>query len=399
MIFLIFRGFALWLSLLLAVGGVLAQEMTMTTKAKQALLVDGETGSVLFSKNSGEIFHPASMIKLLVAEVVFDALARGEVSPDTLFKVSEQAWRKGGAPSRTTTMFASLNSLIRIDDLLRGLTVVQGNDAALILAEGLAGSEVAFVQRMNERAQALGLTSMHIVDVTGLSSRSKEANLSENRATAQDLIKLARHIEQTYPHYFQLYGEPAFEWNKIFQRNRNPLYQLEMGADGFVTGGIEGEGYGLVATIKQGKRRLFLVLGGLEKEKQRVSEAKKLFEWGMSAFETKLLYDAGVEVAQAKVYGGQASYVALKTTKPVGIVMPKADPPRLKIRAIYRGPLSAPVESEKVVGHLVIASHEGELLEVPLVTASSVAEANFTKKATDALFEISIGWLRKYLTL
>jgi len=375
-----------------------AQEMTTT--AAQALLVDGETGTVLFAKNSAEIFNPAAMSKLLVAEVVFDALARGEISTETVFKVSERAWRKGGAPSRATTMFASVNSSIRVDDLLRGLAIVQGNDAALVLAEGLTGNEDDFVRRMNERAGALGLTHTQIFNVTGLPSRLDDADKDQrNQTSARDLLILARHIEKNYPHYFSLYHEAAFEWNKIFQRNRNPLYQAGMGVDGFVTGGVEGQGYGLVATLKQGKRRLFLVLAGLEKERYRVVEAKKLFEWGMSEFETKLVYEAGTEVAQARIYGGLENHIGLKTTQAIGILLPKQRPPRLKIRAVYHGPLSAPVAGNERVAHLEISSKEGLLLEAPLVTVSAVAEAGFAKKAADALFEVSIGWLRKYLSL
>jgi len=388
----------MFLFFLLMVGSACAQEMT--SQAKQALLVDGETGSVLFAKAADEIFNPASMTKLLVAEVVFDALQRGEIALESRFKVSEQVWRKGGAPSRTTTMFASVNSLVSVADLLRGLTIVQGNDAALALAEGLAGDEANFIRRMNERARALGLDHTQIFNVTGLASRQGEGGGKENRSTARDLITLARHIEQHYPDYFPLYSEAGFEWNKIFQRNRNPLTQAEIGADGFVTGGGgEGQGYGLVATAKQGKRRLFLVLGGIEREKNRTGEAKKLLEWGMSSFETRLVYDAGAQVAQARIYGGVEAHVGLKTPAPIGILLSKNKPPRLKLRVLYHGPLAAPVKKDQFVGHLVISSSEGILLKAPLMTEADVEEAGLAKKAIDALFEVSIGWMRKYLAL
>jgi len=376
---------------------VKAQEVTIA--AKQALLVDGETGTVLFAKAANEIFNPASMTKLLVAETVFDALSRGEVGLDSLFKVSEQAWRKGGAPSRSTTMFASVNSFIRVEDLLRGLIVVQGNDAAYALAEGLSGNEEDFVARMNERARALGMKNTQIFHLNTLAPRTGEEIVGENRSTAADLLLLARYIERTYPHYFPLYSEPAFEWNHIFQRNRNPLAQAGLGVDGFVTGGVEGQGYGLVVSAKQGKRRLFLVLGGLEKERQRAPEAKKLIEWGMESFETKLVYEAGARVAQARLYGGVEGQVDLKTISAIGILLPKSRPPRLKIRAVYDGPLTAPIEEGREVGHLVISSNGGELLRAPLVSADDVGEAGLAKKAAHALFEVSLGWMRKYLAL
>jgi len=378
---------------------VCARAQEMTVEARQALLIDGETGTVLFEKNADEVFNPASMTKLLVAEVIFDALERKEISLDSLFKVSEQAWRKGGAPSRSATMFASVNSLIRVGDLLRGLAVVQGNDAALILAEGLAGSEEDFVKRMNERARFLGLTQTKIVDVTGLAGKIPASDAGGNRSTVRDLVKLARHIERHYPHYFVLYSEPAFEWNKIFQRNRHPLYQSVSGTDGFVASGVEGQGYGVVATIKQGKRRLFLALAGVEKAKQRADQARKLIEWGMNEFETKLVYDSGQSVAQARIYGGVTSQIDLKTLSPIGVLLPRKGTPRLKIRAVYHGPLIAPVEEGRFVGHLVISEQGRVLLERPLVTAEAVAEAGLTRKAMDALFEVSIGWMRKYLSL
>jgi len=395
MVFAPFRWIVPYFLLLLA--SINAQEMT--TQAKQALLVDSETGTVLFAKGADEVFNPATMTKLLVAEVVFDALERGEISLDSLFKVSEHAWRKGGAPSRTTTMFASVNSLVSVRNLLSGLIIVQGNDAALVLAEGLAGSETNFVHRMNERARALGLVETQIFNVTGLPSQADTQGILENRTTARDLLTLARQIERLYPHYFPLYTQKGFEWNKIFQRNRNPLLQAGMGVDGFINGGSKGQAYGLVATAKQGKRRLFLVLAGLEKEKSRVSEARKLIEWGMNNFETKLIYDSGERVAQALTYGGVEAHVDLKTVSAIGILLPKNKLPRLKIRAVYNGPLSAPIEQDKFAGHLIISSNGKILLKAPLVTASSVAEARLAKKATDALFEVSIGWMRKYLAL
>jgi len=389
------------LTILFLVGGAVAQEIEIT--AKQVLLVDGATGTVLFAKNPDEVFDPASMTKLFTAETVFHSLSKEEISMESLFKISEQTWRRGGAPSRTTTMFASVNSFVRVEDLLRGLTVLQANDAALALVEGIEGNEADFVKRMNERTAELGLTQTQIFNVTGLTQEKGEGEGATkdttNRTTVRDLMIVARHIEKKYPHYFSLYGEEAFEWNKIFQRNRHPLYHAEMGVDGFVSGGTQTQGYGLVATAKQGKRRLFLVLAGVEKEKNRLPEAKKLIEWGMKEFESKLVYDADEEVAMAHIYGGIESHVALKTLKPIGILLPKGKTPRLKIRALYEGPLSAPVDKGKTVGQLVISSAEGIWLEAPLVTATRIEEAGLIQKASDALFEISIGWMRKYLTL
>jgi len=387
------------LILFLALWPAATHGQEIVIEARRALLVDGETGTILLEQNADAIFNPASMTKLLVAEVVFDALDRGEININSLFKISEQTWRKGGAPSRRATMFASVNSFVRVEDLLRGLIIVQGNDAALALAEGLAGDEMQFVKRMNERVQALGLNNTQIFNVTGLPEKTNIEKTPENHSTARDLLKLAQHIEKAYPHYFSLYGEPAFEWNRIFQRNRNPLSSAEIGADGFVSGGDEKQNYGLVATAQQGKRRLFLVLDGLSSEKQRTHEAKRLIEWGMNDFETKLIYEADTQVARAKVYGGIHNHVGLKTTTAIGILLPKKNAPKLKIRAVYHGPLIAPIDANMSVGHLVVANHKGVLVTRPLITATSIDEAGLRKKAMDGLFEISIGWMRKYLAL
>jgi len=365
----------------------------MESAAAQVLLLDNETGTVLFAKQAREQFNPASLTKLMTAEVVFHAIEMGEISEETIFKVSEHAWRTGGAPSRTTTMFAAVNSHISVANLLQGLTVLQANDAALILAEGLAGSEAAFVERMNARAAELGMKNSVFFNATGLPHE-------ENHTNAEDMALLARHIVHHHPQHFLLYAQEAFEWNKIFQRNRNPLFHAGLGVDGFVAAGTKQQGFSLITTVQdpQSGRRLFLVLNGVERDKQRVDEAKKLITWGISAFETKLIYHAGSKVAQAKVFGGMASQIALTTPDAIGMLLPKEGGEKLKIKVIYNGPLAAPLVAGEQVGHLVISARGGSIsVQKPLFTAENVAQAGLVKQAGNALFELCLGWLRHYL--
>lgn len=355
----------------------------------QALLIDGDTGAVLFSKQADTPFPPASLAKLMTAEIVFNGLASGRIHLNDEYFVSEYAWRTGGAPSRTTTMFASLNSHISIDNLLQGLMVPQGNDAAIILAEGIAGSEQAFAERMTTRAKELGMNQTRFVNATGLPADGQQTTL-------RDMLILARHVEEVYPQYYARYAQPSFEWNRIFQRNRNPLISLGIGADGLVNGFVEKKGYSIIASAQRDGRRLFLGLSGASKEKERNEDAKRLIEWGMTAFETKLIYDAGEQVGRAKVFGGVESSVPLIAVNAVGVLLPKQNMPQIRARIIYHGPLVAPVEASQVVGHLQILAKDNVLVTQPVMTAGYVNESSFSKKARDGLFEVCLGWLRKY---
>jgi len=378
---------------LMMFGFSISQAQEMDSAASQVLLLDDETGTVLFAKNVRQRFNPATLTKLMTAEIVFSALEQGEIDEETVFKVSEYAWRTGGAPSRTTTMFANVNSSISVTNLLRGLTVLQANDAALVLAEGLAGSEAAFVERMNARALELGLRNSRFFNATGLPHES-------SYTTVEDMVLLARHMVHHHSRYFSLYGQEAFEWNKIFQRNRNPLFHMNLGVDGFVSAGTKNQGYALVITAQShmNGRRLFLALAGVERDNQRNDEARRLVNWGMSEFETKLVYEAGSEISHAKVFGGVEHSVALKTEQAIGMLLPRHGTTKLSIKMIYDGPLVAPVAANQPVGQLVISHRQGEVsIKKPLITATSVAQAGLVKQAGDALFELCLGWIRRYL--
>jgi D-alanyl-D-alanine carboxypeptidase (penicillin-binding protein 5/6) len=333
---------------------------------------------------------PASLAKLMTAEVVFEALEKGKTTLETTYPVTEYAWRTGGAPSGTSTMFAAIKSTPTVADLLQGMIVQAANDGAIILAEGLSGSEGAFAQAMNERAKELGLTSSNFVNSTGLPAPGQTVTLS-------DLIKLARHIHSAHPERYKYYAQEAFTWNKIMQRNRNPLLRLDIGADGMGTGYTEASGYALVGSAEQNGRRLFLAMSGLTSIKEREEEAKKLIQWGMTSFDTVDIYAANEEVGTAQVFGGSASSVPLKVNADVELLLPKEGRDKLKARITYQGPLSAPVLANTEVGTLRFELNGNVVQQMPLYTAQEVPVGTLSQRAMGAVMELSTGWLRKYL--
>lgn len=356
------------------------------TKAAQALMIEASTGTILLSKAADKPFPPASLAKLMTVELVLDALTRGEITLDTDYAVSEYAWRTGGAPSRTSTMFAALKSRIRVDDLLKGVMVQMANDGCIILAEGMAGSEAAFTERMNERAKVLGLTGSHFANSTGLPH-------PDARTTLKDLVTLARHIEATYPRFYEYFRIPEFEWNKIFQRNRNPLLAFDLGVDGLASGYSEQGGFGIVASSLKNGTRLIVGLSGIATDKERTEETARVLGWGQTAFESLKLFDAAEVIGAASVYGGANGTVDLVAKAPVSVFVPIGNPERLSARIVYQWPLRAPVESGSQVGTLRIFSGESLLREVPLATASAIEVGTLRQRATDALLELMFFWL------
>ena len=374
------------LLVLSAVFPAAAQTAGFQTKAKQAYLVEAETGTILFAQGADDPVPSASLAKLMTMAVVFEALKKGEITLDTTYPVSEHAWRTGGAPSRTSTMFAALKSEVRVEDLVRGVVVQFANDGCIILAEGMAGSEEAFAARMTEEARALGLTVSTFANATGLPH-------ADNKTTMREMVTLARHIRKSYPQFYRYYAEEDFEWNKIRQRNKNPLIPLNIGADGLATGFAEGYGYSIVASVERDGRRLFLALGGLESDKQRIEETQRMIDWAMTAFERRTIFAAGETIAEASVYGGATSGVPLVTTEKVDVFLPVDDAPRLVARVVYNWPLRAPVEPGVVVGSLRISNEDQLLREVPVETAGGVKVGSLSDQALDALLELLFFWI------
>lgn len=363
-----------------------ARAQAFETKATQVYLIDAETGTVLFAKGENAVVPPASLAKLMTMEVVFDAIRKNELTLDAEFPVSEHAWRTGGAPSGTATMFAALKSRVRVVDLIQGVTVQLANDACIILAEGMTGSEEAFAKRMTGRARELGLAASVFQNATGLPD-------PQNKTTMREMALLAQHIQANYPDLFKYYSQTEFEWNKILQRNRTPLISANIGVDGFATGFAEGFGFGMVATMQRDGRRVFLALGGLATDKERVEETRKILDWSMTAFERKRLFEAGDSVGEASVYGGAVSHVQLVTANAVDVLVPVNNPERLSAKVIYRWPLKMPVEAGQQAGTLKIWSGERLLREVPVETSATVGQGSLSTRAVDALQELLFFWL------
>jgi serine-type D-Ala-D-Ala carboxypeptidase (penicillin-binding protein 5/6) len=374
----------------LSLIGLAAAAEPMQTSVPDAILMDEETGSVLFEKNADDSVTPASTAKLMTAELVFQALVQGKLKLDDEFAVSESAWRNGGAPSRGSAMFAALGSHVRVEDLIRGLIVVSGNDAALVLAEGLAGSEGAFATRMTQRARELGLTHSTFTSAWGRGD-------PDQKVTARDMAMLAAHIIRTYPEYYHYFGERDFTWNKIKQPNRNPLLALDFGADGLKTGNNEANNFSIVASAVQNGERLILALYGAKSAKERADESRRLFQWGFRAFESKTLFAAGDIVGSAKVYGGASGEVPLMVTSPVKVLIPRDSTEKLSANIVYSGPLTAPVANGKAVAQLRIFRGTTEILTMPLQTANEIEKGSLSQRALDAGLEYASELIRKYV--
>jgi D-alanyl-D-alanine carboxypeptidase (penicillin-binding protein 5/6) len=376
-------GAAALLMLSLAAGPASAQRFE--TRAAQALLMDAETETVLFQHEADTSMPPASLAKLMTAAVIFDALESGRLSLEDEFLISEDAWRRGGAPSGGSTMFAELGSSIKLADLIRGIIIHSANDGCIAVAEGMAGGEPIFADIMNEYARKLGLAGSHFANATGLPD-------PQQYVTARDLAKLANHIIRDFPEFYKIYGETEFTWNKITQRNRNPLLDMNIGADGLKTGYTEESGYGLVGSAVRDGQRLIVVVNGTKSEKERGEEARKLLDWGFRAFERSTLFDTGEVVAAAKVFGGSQRSVGLVGKGPIELLLPRGSRDLIKARVVYEGPVSAPVEEGQQIGVLRVTIGDDLTKETPLYAASFVGTGTISQRAVDGLEELLLGW-------
>lgn len=369
----------------LLTGG--SHALAFETKAKQAALIEAETGAVLFAKDIDQPFAPAALAKLMTMETLFHLISTGKVSPGAAFKVSENAWRTGGAPSGSSTMFAALRSTIPVLDLIRGSIVQSANDGCIIIAEGVSGSEAAFVELMNERARELGLAASTYKNTTGLPADGQET-------TVRDLVLLGRHIWKSYPAFYPIYAEPNFTWNKIFQRNRNPLLAMNIGADGMGTGFTEESGYAIVGAAKKDNMRFFLAMSGMATDKERSEEAAKLLEWAMIGFDKTVLFADGENIGTARVYGGDVARVQLQAKGPVAVLVHKENKATVSASIEYRGPIMAPVKAGDRVASLVVHLKDSPDQTMPLYAAADVPVGPIHRRAYDAAAELLLGWLR-----
>jgi D-alanyl-D-alanine carboxypeptidase (penicillin-binding protein 5/6) len=356
------------------------------SRAEHAILVDAETGSVLYAKDAEVHMPPASMAKLMTMAVVFDAVKSGKLSLDSEFVVSENAWRSGGASSGGSTMFAKLGSSIKLDDLIHAIIIQSANDGCIIVAEGMAGSEANFAGLMNAEAKKLGLTGSHFVNATGLPD-------SDQYVTAHDLARLAMHIISDFPEFYPIYSQTEFTWNKIRQQNRNPLLDMGIGADGLKTGYTEESGYGLVGSAMRDGQRLVLVINGTKSEKERAEEARKLMDWGFRAFERVSYFAPNEVIGEARVFGGEAGGVGLVSKVPVDVLLPRGTTTEVKGRIVYQGPVQAPVAAGQQIGTLQLTTADDQpLRDTPLYAVDDVDAGNIRQRAWSSIRETLLGW-------
>jgi len=363
------------------------KDETFQTSVSAALLLDPDSDSVLFEKNGDQLVAPASLAKLMTLEFVFNEIKQGHIKLDDEFTISDNAWRKGGAPSHGSTMFAAIHSRVQLDHLIHGIIVDSANDACIAIAEALAGNETEFGAMLTKRAREIGLEKSTFTNATGYS----DPNL---RVTVREMAELARHIMQAYPDFYPYFAEREFTWNNIRQQNRNPLLALGIGADGLKTGETAEAGFNLVGSAVQDGLRLIVVVTGAKSEKERAEEARKMLDWGFHGFEARVLFAEGQTIGAAKVFGGDTSYVPLVGPGTIRVMMPRNASERLLARIVYTGPVPAPVSKGQSIGKLKVWRGENLALEVPLKAAEDVGTGTMSQRAMDAATELMIGLFR-----
>ena len=372
---------------LVSAAGASAQAPEISTKAPQALLMDAESGAVLYQRSGDDMMYPASMSKLMLLAVVFKALKAGEIKPQQTFLMTESASRRGGFAAGASSMQVTPGTKVPVEELIKGIVVQSGNDAAICVAENMSGSEAAFAKRMTDEARALGLKKSVFRNATGLFH-------PEHQVTARELALIARHLIRAYPEHYPLFALKDYTWGKTRFTNRNPLLAVMPGADGLKTGHIREAGYGLVGSAVQDSRRLIVVVNGLATQEERRDEAKKLLEWGFKSFSEARLFDAGEEVGRARVWGAERFSVPLVGHQDITMLLPRAGAPKVNARIHYAGPLKAPLKKGEQVAMLRISTPQDSGTEVPLYVAEDIAPGPLWWRGVDSLLHLATRWMR-----
>lgn len=354
------------------------------TKARNMILMDYDTGQYLYTKDAEKMIPPASMSKLMTIYILFSKLGDGSLSLDDTFTVSENAWRKGGAASGGSTMFLALGSKVRVEDLLKGIIIQSGNDACIVAAENLAGTEEDFADMMNKKAKEIGLNNSHFVNATGLPH-------PDHRMSVEDLAKLSRRIISEFPQYYHLFSQKEFVYNNIRQGNRNPLLYNMPYADGLKTGHTEEAGFCLTASAKKGDRRLISVMTGLSSMKERSEEANKIMSWGFREFDNYTILKKGAKVADIPVWYGASKDVPMVVSEDVVRTLKKSKSDEVRVIASYDKPVKAPVKAGQQLGVVKVELPGQDTLEVPLVAAADVAEVGLWGRIRKNLSYLLLG--------
>ena len=333
---------------------------TFETNAREAIVVDYNTGATLLEKDADQPMPTASLSKVMTAYVVFQYLREGRAKLTDMLAVSKEAWKTGGSK-----MFVPYPGSVSIDDLIHGMLIQSGNDACVVLAQGLAGSTAAFVDQMNAEAKKLGLAHSHFADVDGLPDAG-------HFMSARDLVTLGDHFIRDFPQFYPIVSEKEFTFNGIKQGNRNPLLYKDLGVDGIKTGHTEEAGYGLLVSAKRNGRRITVLVAGLDSVNQRSREGANLLNWAYRSFEDVAVTKAGQAIDEAPVWYGVQPAVPVSTAKDIEITLPRGERRKLKMTAIYDGAIKAPVAKGQVAGKLEIALPNGKTEEVPLIALAAV---------------------------
>lgn len=354
------------------------------TEAEYAVIMDHESGEILWSKDAETPMIPASMTKMMTAYYVFELIEQGVISLQDEMVVSEDAWRRGGFPSGTSTMGLAPKERPTVEQLLHGVIIMSGNDACIVLAEGIAGSEEAFAAQMTARAQELGLTSINFVNATGLEGEG-------HVASAADLARLARLIIENFPQYYGWYDDPEYTWGAYTQANRNPLLGTMEGADGLKTGHLDASGYGLTASaVRDGKRRI-IVLNGTESKQARAQEAERLMRMAFTAFETRTIQGGEARLAELDVWMGERRSVGVQLQDSVDVTAHKRAFSRGKSEIVYDRLIEAPISAGDQIATLVVTIEGKDPIELPLVASEDVPRLGFVGKAIEGLSRMMDG--------
>ena len=357
---------------------VAASGPQVETSAKQAIILDYETGTVLFEKNADQLMVPSSMSKLMTVYMVFHKLKDGSWNLSNQLPVTETAWKKHYKTDESL-MFLPVGSMASVDDLLKGVVIQSGNDACSVLAEAISGSEEAFAEEETKVARTeLGMRNSTFRNASGTPD-------PEHLTTARDLAVLARHLIQDFPEYYPLFAEKSFMFNNIKQDNRNPLLWTTQGADGLKTGHTEAGGYGLTASVKRGERRVIMVLNGMEAQKERWDESQRMIEWAFREFDDYTLFKGGEVVGEADVWLGTQATVPVKAGSRFVATLPRRARQDVKVTAVYDNPIAAPIAKDQLIGRLVITAPGVPSTEVPLLATADVPKLGLGGRMSAAL--------------
>ena len=357
------------LALFVSTGGADAIE----TDAKQAIVIEFDTGAVLYHKDADSIMFPASMTKMMTAYLLFERLKNGSLSLEDTFRVSEKAWRKGGSK-----MFVKVGDRVSVEDLIRGIVVQSGNDATIVVAEGIGGSEAAFGDLMTEKARAIGMANSTFRNASGWPD-------PDHVTTARDLAILAERTIRDFPEHYHYYSELSFKYNNIKQSNRNPLLYKNMGADGLKTGHTQASGYGLSASAKRNNRRLIVVANGFSSVKARAAGSERLIDWGFRTWNNYALFEAGEKIADVPVWLGEADSVPLLIKDKLVITIPRKSRSKMKVAVSYEEPVPAPIKVGTQIATLVVTAPDTDKMEIPLYAGADVPQLGPVGRLGEAL--------------